>query len=716
MLAAGVAGTLTWWTYSRPTPPLSTGRRALLGGLRFLALALILFLLFEPVWRHVTETQTLPSVAVLLDDSASLPVTAAGSTRAAPDTTTAAADPRPRLRQVLDPLSGSQLQDTRLHLFGFSDVVRALPALDSLRFDGPRTDMSSALRTVREQMEGENLRAIVLASDGQYNTGRNPLYWAQRSPVPIHTVVLGDTSRRQDVVMRDALTNDLAYTGTEVPVRVRVQAEGYTGQSVQVSLWEGDERLATRALTLTPGTAEQRVELTFTPREAGLKRITAAVTRLDGEATYRNNTQSIPLRVLDRKRQVLLLGAAPSPSFSAVRRLLEADPATEVTARTPRQQGRFYEGSLPDTLSSFDVAVLAGFPGASVAPTTARRVARAVEEGLPVLFLMDRQTDVKALQEYFGDVLPARPAQIRSSSVQATLVPTTTGRRHPIFDLPQLAEAGAEAWSRLPPLRRSQTRWQLAPDARTLATARVRGIDTGEPLLLTRRRAGQRSAMLLGTGTWRWANLPDALSAQAPLWPGLLSNLVQWTSAAENDRPVRVEPTQSTFAGGENVRLTGQVYDESLQPVEGAAVEVVLEGPEGKRYPFQMQSLGQGRYALDATSLPPGRYDYVATAQQDGQQLGTDRGSFAVGETTLEYRHTHANVALMRQIAQRSGGSFHPAGAAGELPARVAAAGLDPLVTRTPHDTPLWQRYGFLVAALLLLGAEWVLRRRSGLA
>ena len=719
-LAAIVAGGFTWWIYRESLPPLPTGRRTLLGGLRFLVLAIILFLLFEPVWRQVSSSETPPSVAVLLDESQSIRVTtaAAGSARAATDTTST-----PRvLQKALSQLETSTLDDAQLRFFSFSTAARRLPdeqarAVDSLRFSGTRTDLTNALRTVREQLEGENLQAIVLASDGQYNTGRNPLYWAERSPVPIHTIVLGDTSRQRDVVLRRAETNDLAYVGTEVPVRVGVQAEGYADETVQVSLWEGSERLSSERLSLPAGTAEHVLDLTFTPEEAGLKRLTVSVARLDGEATYRNNTRSLALRVLEQKRQVLLLAAAPSPNVSAIRRLLEADPSAAVTALISRQQGQFYGGPFPDSLSSFNVVVLAGYPGRA-APTQAnQQLVEAIEAGLPVLFLMDRQTDLQALQQQFGEVLPAVPERIRTSSVQATFVPTAAGRRHPVLqDLLPSRPSSSNTWTQLPPLRKSQTRWQLAPDARTLGNARVRGVDTGDPLLLVRRRSGRRSAMLLGTGTWRWANLPEALSDVAPLWPGLLSNLVQWTSAAENDRPVRVEPAQPTFAGGETVRLTGQVYDSKLQPVEEASVEVILDGPDGNRYPFQMQSLGNGRYTLEAPALPSGRYTYEATAQDNGQVLGTDRGSFAVGQTTLEYQHTRANAALMRQIAQRSGGSFHTVEASSELPARIAAAGLEPLVTRSSQETPLWERYGFLLVALALLSTEWVLRRRSGMA
>ena len=68
VLAAG----LTYWTYRRTTPPISRGWRWLLGGLRFVALALIFFLLFEPIVRQLSTTERPPVLAVLIDDSESL--------------------------------------------------------------------------------------------------------------------------------------------------------------------------------------------------------------------------------------------------------------------------------------------------------------------------------------------------------------------------------------------------------------------------------------------------------------------------------------------------------------------------------------------------------------------------------------------------------------------------------------------------------------------
>ena len=714
-LCALAAAALTYWAYRRTTPPLPPGRKALLGGLRFLALAIILFLLFEPVVRRVTSREEPPVLAVLVDNSQSLRVTSGAATgdSLAGD---GPAEPPPALRRALQSLQGGT--DAAPRFFAFGRTLRALPegrVLDSVRFSEARTDVAAALDGARTQLRGENVRGIVLVSDGQYNTGRNPLYLAERSAIPIHTIVVGDTTRRRDVLVDRVTTNELAYLDAALPVQVGVRADGYAGQNVLVVLARGGERLDAQQVRLPEGTAEVPVDLTYTPEEAGLQRLTVGVTKLDGEATYRNNTQTFAVRVLDSKRRVLLLGAAPTPDVSAVRQLLERGDDTEVTARISQAPGAFYGGALPDSLAAFDAAVLVGFPGAAAAPEAVRRVAEAASEGgLPLFFILSRQTDLGTLRDRLADALPAAPDQVRPGFVEAQFVPTPRSGQHPLFALPP--EAAAGSWEALPPLTASQSRWQPSPDAEVLATKRVRGVNLDDPLLVVRRRAGQRSAALLGAGVWRWQNVPEGLDAAAPLWPALFSNALQWVSTPEDDRPVRVTPAQQTFDSREPVVFNGQVYDESLNPVPGASVQIDVTGPSGSTYALQMEAAGNGRYVARSDAFPEGTYAYTATAERGDVVLGTDRGRFGVGALTLEYRDTRADAALMRQIAQRSGGTFHTVEDAATLPAQLAAAGaLAPLVVEEEEDNELWHFYGFLAAAVLLLGAEWFLRKRSGM-
>jgi hypothetical protein len=701
------AGGLTYWSYRSTIPSIAPGWRWLLGALRFGSLALICFLLLKPVVRHLSETERPPILAVLVDNTQSMRVVGQGAT----DTTAQAV--RARLRSTLDPVLNDLPGTARL--FSFDQSLRALSesGLDSLSFSGARSDLGAALENAQETMQGKNLRGIALLSDGQYNSGRTPTRVADRFPVPIHTVTIGDTTRRRDLQVRRVAANDLAYVDTEVPVNVTLGAEDVGGEVATVSLQRGNTVLDRTEVTLPNGTAERSVTLSYRPESAGLKQLTVRTSSVPGEATTRNNVRSVSQRVLENKRRVLLLGAAPSPNFAALRRILERDANTTVAAHVPKRDGSFYGGPLPDTLSRYDIVVAAGFPSDAVPDQTVERVAATLEEPRPALFILDRQTDVAAWRRHFSSVLPVQPGSSPLRLTKASVSAVDAERSHPIF---QIEGASLRLLERLPPLAVPSTAWSPTPAATVLAEARRPSLSRSDPLLVVRRRAGQRTAVLLGTDTWRWATLPSDLDAAAPLWPGLVSNLLRWVATQNDDRQVRVRPVTSTFEGDESVSFTGQVYDGSMTPVSDATVDVTITDSTGTEYPHSMTPRGTGRYKLSVGALPEGTYRYEAVARQSGRPLGRDRGQFSVGALRLEYQQTRANPVLMRQIAARSGGRAYAADGAAALSKDIAASTSFSSTTVTDAtEAELWRTSIFLAVILGLLAAEWTLRKRFGL-
>ena len=701
VVCAVVAAALTYWTYRRTVPRVSTARLAVLQGLRFAALFIVLFLLFEPIWRQFLRDERPPVLAVLVDDSQSLGLEAESEGQPL--------DLAATMRQTVGTLPPV---DGQTRLFAFGSDVRALDAADSLHFGGARTNIAQALDYVRDALQDQNLRGVLLISDGQYNTGRNPLYQAERYPVPIHTVAVGDTLRRRDLQIRRVTTNDIAYVEAELPVQIGLRAEGFSGEQVIVSLFRSGQLLGSSSVRLPEGTAEVPVDLTYTPSEEGLQQLSVTVTQLPGEVTYRNNSESFAVRVLKNKQRILLLAAAPSPDLATVRQLLQQDGNTEIVSFVQKGPRAFYEGAFRATLTDFDLMVLVGFPGRGADAAALQRVARAATDGTPLLFLLTRQTDLAAVRNALADVLPVSPQRNRTGFDEASFVATPRGEQHPILEIPQRPTS----FGGLPPLLYNQSRWQASPDARVLATIDMRGVQLDDPLLVIRRRTGSRSAALLGSGTWRWKNLPDDLDAYATFWPALFDNLTQWLTTPEDDRRVRVVPVQEIFGGGEAIQFTGQVYDESLNPVGDASVTMEVTAPDGARYPYTMEAVGNGRYVLDVGTLPEGTYSYEASGTRNDVTLGTDNGSFAVGALTLEFKETRANAALLRQIAQRSGGQFFTPTALGTLPGALASDGtFTPVRFEEARETELWHLPIFFIIVVLLLTTEWVLRKRSGM-
>ncbi|GAB5535408.1 MAG: hypothetical protein Rubg2KO_16570 [Rubricoccaceae bacterium] len=697
-ICAVVATGLAVWSYGRSTPPVSGWRRTLLTTLRAAAFGLVLLLLFDPVWKSLTRSGEPPLLAVLIDSSESLTLGTTGIT------------PSARVRAALASLPN----DAALRFYTFDGEASprgaALPD-DSLQFVGERTDIAAAMGRVEADFAGRNLQGVVLVSDGRSTDGRNPAYLAERFPVPVYTAVAGDSLSSRDVRLARVATNDVAYAGSPLPIRAGVRAVGYAGQSATVTVSENGRTLSRGQVTLAEG-GEVSADLDVTPSTAGLRRYAITVIPLNGEATTRNNTRTVSVRVLDDSRRILLLAAAPSPDLTALRATLETDQSLDVTVRTQRSPGQFYEGSMPALLSQFDLLVLAGYPGSAADAASAQRVADAIEAGLPAVFVLTRQTDLRRLSETLGDLLPATPSQVRPGFVAVTIAPTPAGAEHPV-----LRDAGVAPgrFRALPPLAASPTRWALRPGARVLGTVQRGGTVLESPLLAVRQSGQVRTAALLGAGSWRWRTLPDDLADLRPAYPGLIDRLVRWTTAARDRRPVRVRADRALFGERERVTFTGQVYGEDFVPVEDAAITLTLRGPGGPT-PISMRPVGNGRYLADAGVRPAGSYTFTAEATRGGASLGQDRGTFGVGALAVEFREPGADVGLMRQVALRSGGSAVPLDSLGAFVQGLRSSGQladRPFVRE--DATALLTLPWLLGLAVFLLAAEWVSRKRFGM-
>jgi len=701
------AALLSYWVYRRTVPMLSTTWRGTLGSLRFLALALLLFLLMEPVARTVSQTTRPPLLAVVVDDTKSMKVVTG-------DSTTSVNRARSAVQPTLDHLQ-QRVKNATTEYYTFDSDLRPLSTrpLDSLSFRGDRTDIAGALEQLSKQAQNDPLSAVVLVSDGQYNTGQTPLRIADQYPVPIHTVTVGDSTGQRDLQVRRVVTNRLAYTDSEVPVQAVLQSNRVDAQTVTVSLYAGDALQTQKKIRLPGGTAEVPVTFTFEPEEPGVMQLSVQADPVPDEAIVENNTRSTTIRIHDRKRRVLLLGAAPSPSFTAVRRVLERDQNTTVTARIPRADGSFYGGTLPDTLSAYDLVVNAGFPSSGVSGREIERVSRTLSEGTPALFFLQSQTDVSAWMNSFDAHLPARPERATLQFRSGTGTTANAGEQHPVL---QRELFSSETLDQLPPLTVPAPSWAPTPDAEVLINGHRQDGRQSDPLLITRRRAGQRTALFLGVDPWRWTLLPSSSASADSAWSELVSDLVRWATTDAQDQQVQIHPAASAFDGGESVSFTGQVYDESMSPLSSATVQVELVDTAGTEQQYTMDPAGQGQYSLDVGPLPEGTYKYEASARYSGRSIGRDGGQFSVGALQLETQSPRSNPVLMRQIAERSGASSYVAGETSSLPSALrASSAFSPNVHTSTTEQRLWHRWPFLAVVLGLLVTEWALRKRLGL-
>ncbi len=118
------------------------------------------------------------------------------------------------------------------------------------------------------------------------------------------------------------------------------------------------------------------------------------------------------------------------------------------------------------------------------------------------------------------------------------------------------------------------------------------------------------------------------------------------------------------------------------------------------------------RYVARFRPDQPGVYKVSAEARRGATLLGSASAALLVGGADLEMTDPRLNLQVLQRIAIASGGRVI---SAGEGPALVEAlrASVPAAQIAVTHD--LWHTGWSFAAIVLLLGAEWILRRRWGL-
>lgn len=691
-------------SYQRTMPELDSATKSVLIGLRTLGIALLLIALFEPVLRLVRSTEHQPVIAIAIDESRSV---------------TIGASLQQRKKEVLEVVERLRSAFDDAVIVGYSGTARPLADLDSIKFDGERTDPSRAIRMLANQPVMERPALVVMLSDGNANTGEQPLSVAEASGLGFYTIGIGDTTSRNDVVVQSLFTPGIVVVDRQTTVVGRIHAVGLKGTPIEVLLEEEGKVVAKDTVIPATNTEWTTTQLPWTPMKAGPRNIRVRSKAVVGEFSTANNTVQDLVDVRSNKRTIVVFAGAPSPDVSFVTQILQRDPTVTVKTFVQKQGGTFYgNGPVPADMDGAEACVLIGFPIASTSESTISLLQKRAANGLSTLFISSKDVDYSKLGA-LSDVLPFKVAATRPTEFLVTPDIRPGAMADPILKITG-SESDATLWETVPPIYRTETFVTPTPGARTLATIRVNNIPMDEPLIMTRESGASRSMAVLGYGLYRWKLLgegPQAARGEDPIsiFETFIGNSVSWLSVQEDERRIRIRSTQRIYAAGESVAFEASVLDQTFTPVDGATVTVVVTTLNGKRT-LTLAGIGGGRYSSSLGPLPAGSYTFEGTVTSNDARIGSDNGRFLVGDLGLEDAALNINVAGMRAIAERTGGQYSPVNGVDSLiEAMKADPRLQPKAITTERDTTLWHTPWPLALAILAFAAEWFIRKRRGL-
>ncbi|HRG89341.1 MAG TPA: hypothetical protein PLW44_09995, partial [Chitinophagales bacterium] len=281
-----------WWQYAMAT-------------FRFVTVTVLAVLLLSPFIRTRNTKQFKPVVAVINDNSESVKAGLKADTTA--------------YKQQLEKLINKLGDKYEVVPYNAGDVLKR--GVD-FSYTDKATDLSGALDEINSIYYNLNLGAVVIASDGIYNKGVNPVYTAAKAGYSVYTIALGDTTIQKDQKLSNAYYNKITYLNDQFALRVDVEQTNLPGKNVKLSVYEvGEGNNATllqgKDIVYTSDNFFQSYDFVLPASRVGIMHYRIALSNVEGEVTYRNNVRDIFVEVLDGRQKILLVAQSPHPDIAA---------------------------------------------------------------------------------------------------------------------------------------------------------------------------------------------------------------------------------------------------------------------------------------------------------------------------------------------------------------------------------------------------------------
>lgn len=668
------AGLLYAWLLYRGKSDFNRNLRYFLFGLRFLVVAFLSFFLLNPLIKSTSTFTERPLIVIAADNSASI---ARNRDSAFYKTVFV-----PKLKAMQEELAAKYEVRFLRFAAGVDDDT-------ALTFKGKETNISAVIAAVKNNYEGKNLGALVLATDGLYNTGSNPLFEAGKIAFPIYTVALGDTLLQKDALVKKVSHNQTAYIGNQFPVEVQVQASDLKDRVATVSITQAGRKLAEQTLKYTSQNHTALLNFLLAADKAGLQRYEVHVSVAEGEVNKTNNHTSFVVDVIDKREKILLLANAPHPDISAIKLTIEGNQSYEVEVKLADA----FNGSL----KPYSLAILHGIDRKS--PLAKRLQAD----------IMTHKTSVWQFSRTDYWAFPAlnlSNASPRSNEAEPVL---NTG-----FALFAISNELKNYIRELPAVNCPLASYKVATGASALLYQQIGQVKTENPVLIFSDENGQKTALFCGDGLWRWRLRDYADHENTDIFDELVQKTVQYLSVKADRSFFRIY-SRRVLSENEAVEFDAEAFNPSYELITEPDVSMVITDEAKKQYTYTF-SKGTAGYHLNAGNFPPGNYTYHAQVKINNQVFG-QRGEFTVKQLLAEYTGLVADHALLYSLGARSGGAmFYPARLTQLQKLLLENERIKTVVHEQRQVNDLINlRYWFFVL-LVFLSLEWFLRKYNGLS
>ncbi|MGE9266994.1 MAG: hypothetical protein ACQKBY_02760 [Verrucomicrobiales bacterium] len=719
-LLAGAALCFTAWR--RALRPKRTGALELL---RFLIILLVALLLLRPEWRTTSDSDLQPEIAILWDDSKSMSTEDARVPALfSPDQlVTSRAE---LLHQILStefwkPFEENDKNRVRLTPFATPDENLS-PEQAALT----GTDLDTALTDALEA--SQNLRAVILLSDGDWNLGSSPVSAAQKlslRDIPLYTLPLGSEQRLPDLSLESvtAPTYGIVGENVQIPFTIHSSLPQDTRTIIRLRSESGQER--SKQITI-PANTSYHDSILWRIEKEGSSELNLSFPVARGELLSTNNNQEFSLSGRPESIRALVIETLPRWEYRFIRNALSRDPGVQVDCLLLHPQigpgdGPDYIAKFPETpeeLQKYDVIFLGDIgigPDQLTAEQTTLLKGLVENQASGIVFIPGPQGHTFSLLGHpLAELLPVTlDPKEKNGLTELTPSPlelTEEGRGSLLTMLGDSEEDNPLIWKSLPGFYWSAPVLKAKSGSEVLAVHANRRNENGRIPLITTSRAGTGKVLFMGIdAAWRWRRGVEDLYHYR-FW----GQVARWMSYQRNmaaGQKIRLHYTPERPKPGDTLTLNANAFDANGAPLQDGALLLNITPPGGtpQRLELQKDNATWGSFLGTFKITKPGTWKLEAQNPDDPDS--TISATLIAQGTELEKTGQPARPDTLAELSRITKAKhLTPA----QLEDLVAEINTLPQPRPVIDTLPLWSHWLTALTLTLLLSLFWIGRKLNG--
>lgn len=638
----------------------------LLAFLRFVSVFSLLLLLINPVIsRKSIETNKIP-LAIVADNSRSISELKANDLE----------------KELVEKLSSNPALKEKFEIqnYTFEEEFYSGKPLD---FKGNQSNIDNVATNLK-QLNKNTFYPIVLLSDGNQTIGNDYVYSFQESAT-VFPVVLGDTTTTFDLKINQLNANKYAFLKNKFPVEVFLQYNGNKAISTNFSIEKNGKKISSQTVNFDKKNKVQSLQVLLEADRVGLQKYKAVISSSTKEKNTYNNVKNFAVEVIDQRKEIAIISDISHPDIGALKRAIESNAQRKVTL--------LKTNSISD-LNKYNLLIL-------YQPTNSFRKVFEVNKNLRIntFIITGMSTDFNLLNQMQSD-LDFRLTNKKEDFTSSYL----TG-----FNL--FAQSDI-LFEQLPPLENPFGKITEKGSLNTLLTARVNGIEVGNPILTFSEKGNSRSAYLLGENSWKWRMESHVMNQSYEKYDQFIDKIIQYLSTNSAKKSLLVEH-ESFYNSGETIEIFAQYFNKSYELEENANLSINLTNKttrSTKNYNFSKANNG---YQAIFDGLEPGNYSFQVKEMSSNASYN---GSFEVLDFDVEKQFVNPDVAKLQQLAnQNKGELIHPNKIDKLIQKLLEKDTYLPVEKSLIKNSPLIDWITLLVILAVSLAAEWFIRKYNGL-